>query len=141
MTAFNIEIPPHYSLVASELAELRRRIGKSLLHRPGMEEEPRDPFEVIADLEGKVQPAVGVMVPALQALSDRVWAPGLNSSEGEIREVVADISTPVDELLEFLHGFWNRPFRAGLEPERHLVSALLERPCVTSLGCSNVLRV
>jgi hypothetical protein len=31
------------------LAELRRRIGKGLLHRPAMEEAPGDLFEVITD--------------------------------------------------------------------------------------------
>jgi hypothetical protein len=134
MAAINIEIPPHYPLVASELAELRRRIGKGLLHRPEMEEEPRDLFEVIDDFEGKVQSAFGVLVPALQALSDRVLAPGLNPSEEEVREVVAEIGAPVDELLEFHHDLWKRPFRTDLEPGRHLLAAIVEQLLRDILG-------
>jgi hypothetical protein len=130
----NVEIPPHYPLVASELAELKRRIGKGLLHRPEMEEEPRDIFEVIADFEGKVQSAFGMLVPALQALSDRVLAPGLTPSEEEVRVVVAEISAPVDELLEFHHDLWKRPFRADLEPGRHLLAAIVERPMRDLIG-------
>jgi len=123
----SITVAPHYMTLAACLKPLIREIEQVFINKIPPSGNPWVDFQEASDMFGSAMESLSATIAALNGLNEIVFA-ATNPSDESVRQTVARVKYPLDNVLNAFRTFWGRPFPVGLEQGQYLASAIMERP-------------